>query len=66
MIRVNNRDEVAWEEGLTVARLLERFNYIHPHLVIRVNGVVVPDEEFESRLVPEDSEVWVIHLIAGG
>jgi sulfur carrier protein len=66
MILVNNRDEIQWEEGLTVSRLLERFRYTFPHIIVRVNGEVVPREEYATRTIPDDARVWVIHLIAGG
>ena len=66
MILVNNRDEVEWEEGLTVSTLLERFRYTFPHIIVKVDGEVVPREEYPTRTIPDDADVWVIHLIAGG
>lgn len=66
MVRINKRDELEWEPGLTVARLLERMNFIHPHLVMRVNGAVVSEEEYVDYPIPDGAEVSVIHLIAGG
>jgi thiamine biosynthesis protein ThiS len=66
MIRVNNRDEVAWEEGLTVSGLLERLNYTYPLLVVKVNGEVIPNESFRTRVVPDGAHVLVVHLAAGG
>jgi sulfur carrier protein len=66
VILVNNRDKVAWEEGLTVSALLERFRYTFPHIIVKVDGEVVPREEYPARTIPDDADVWVIHLIAGG
>jgi sulfur carrier protein len=66
VILVNNRDKVAWEEGLTVSALLERFRYTFPHIIVKVDGEVVPREEYPTRTIPDDADVWVIHLIAGG
>jgi len=66
MIRVNNRDEVEWEEGLTVSTLLERFCYTFPHIVVTINGEVVHREEYNRRAIPDGADVRVIHLIAGG
>ena len=66
MIRVNNRDEIEWEEGLTVSELLERFRYTFVHIIVKINGEVIPREEYPTCAIPDDSEVWVIHLIAGG
>jgi len=66
VIRVNNRDEVEWEEGLTVSGLLERFRYTFPHIIVSINGEVVPREEYPTRVIPDGADVRVIHLIAGG
>jgi thiamine biosynthesis protein ThiS len=66
MIRINNRDEVAWEEGLTVSTLLRRFRYTFPHIIVKIKGQVVPPEEYTTRAIPDEADVQVIHLIAGG
>ena len=66
MIRINNRDEVTWVEGLTVAGLLEQLRFTYPHLVVKIDGEVIPDEAFPTRTIPNGADVWVIHLIAGG
>ena len=66
VIRVNNRDEVEWEEGLTVSDLLGRFRYTFSHIIVKINGEVIPREEYPTRAIPNDADVQVIHLIAGG
>jgi sulfur carrier protein len=66
VILVNNRDKVEWEEGLTVSALLEQFRYTFPHIIVKINGEVVPREQYPTRTIPDDADVWVIHLIAGG
>ena len=66
MILVNNRDEVEWEDGLTVSALLERFRYTFPHIIVKIDGEVIPPDEYPARTIPDGADVWVIHLIAGG
>jgi sulfur carrier protein len=66
MIRVNNRDEVAWEEGLTVSALLERFRYTFPHIIVKIDGKAISPEAYETCVIPDGVDVRVIHLIAGG
>lgn len=66
MIRLNNREEIEWEEGLTISRLLQRMRYSFPHIVVTIDGEVVPPEEYPTRLIPDGANVQVIHLIAGG
>ncbi len=66
MIRVNNRDEIEWEEKMTVSSLLARFRYTFPHIIVSINGEVIPREEYPARTIPDGADVRVIHLIAGG
>ena len=66
MIRINDRDEVSWEEGLTVSDLLERLRYTFPHIIVKVDGDIVPREEYDIRTIRNGADVRVIHLIAGG
>ena len=66
MILVNNRDEVEWEEGLTVSELLDRFRYTFPHIIVKINGEVIHREDYPTCTIPDGADVWVIHLIAGG
>ena len=65
-ILVNNRDEVEWEPGLTVSALLERFRYTFPHIIVKVNGEVIPRQDYPTSVIPDGADVRVIHLIAGG
>ena len=65
-IRVNNKDEMEWEPGLTVTELLRRFRYTFPAIVVTINGEVIPEEDFSTRQIPDGADVRVIHLIAGG
>jgi thiamine biosynthesis protein ThiS len=66
MIRVNDREELGWTEGLTVRKLLEQLRYTFVHIVVKVNGRVVSPDEYDVWMIPDGADVWVIHLIAGG
>ena len=66
MIRINNRDELTWEEGLTVTVLLKRLCYTFPHIIVKIDGAVVAPAEYPTCAIPDGAEVQVIHLIAGG
>lgn len=65
MIKVNNRD-FDWEEGLTVQALLDKKSYTYPKLIIKINNVLVPSEEYSSTIIRDGDDVKVIHLLAGG
>lgn len=66
MIRVNDREEVEWEEGLTVSDLLERLNYTFAHIIVKVDGELVRKENHDTYTIPDGADVRAIHLIAGG
>ncbi len=66
MIRVNNRDEIEWQEGLTVSGLLELFRYTFPDIIVKINGELIRREEYPTRTIPDGADVRVIHMIAGG
>ena len=66
MIHVNDKFEVEWEEGMTVTRLLERLNFSYPLVIVSVDGVLVPRDEYAARQVPDGARVKVLHMMAGG
>jgi len=65
MITVNGL-ELAWEEGMTVADLLDKMNYTFPKIVVRVNGKVIKQQHWHVYLIPDQADVQAHHLIAGG
>lgn len=66
MITLNKREELEWHEGLTVAELLTVKTYTYPHIIVSINGQVVPHDAYAETLIPDGADVRVIHLIAGG
>jgi thiamine biosynthesis protein ThiS len=65
MIEVAGK-QMAWQEGMTVSDLLEALKDPHPYAVIRINKQYVTQPNFEHTLVPDDAEVFLIPMIAGG
>ncbi len=66
MITVNRRHRLEWRADLTVREVLRVMRYTYTHLVVRVNGEVIEDERYDTYHIPDESDVRVIHLIAGG
>jgi thiamine biosynthesis protein ThiS len=66
MITVNDKFDIAWEEGLTVSRLLEQLKFSFPLIIVSVNGMLVPKDQYASRQIPDGAEVKVLHMTAGG
>jgi thiamine biosynthesis protein ThiS len=65
MIRVNGKEQ-SWYEGMTLKDLLEDLEDSHSYAVIRINDRHVSRPYFENTLIPDNSEVFLISLIAGG
>jgi len=65
MIRVNGKQQF-WYEGMTIQDLLEDLEDSHRYAVIRINDKHVSRPYFEKTLIPDNSEVFLISLIAGG
>jgi len=61
-----NDIEIDWEEGMTIRRVLEVMNYTFRMLVIKIDGVLVKKDAWDTTLVPPFAKVQVIHLISGG
>ncbi len=65
MISVSGH-KVPWREGITVADLLEEIKDPHPYAVVRINDRYVSKPNFDKTTIPDNSEVFLIPMIAGG
>jgi thiamine biosynthesis protein ThiS len=66
MILVNGKFSVEWQQGMTVAQLLEQLKFTFPLIVVSVDGVMVPKEAYATQQIPDQAEVRVLHMTAGG
>lgn len=66
MIRVNDKWDVAWREGMTVDEILEACDFTHEHIVVSVNNALVPPDAYSTRTVADGDQVRVVHVIGGG
>ena len=65
MVMIGGR-KIGWREGMTVADLLKELDDPYPYPVVRIRNRLISRPDFEKALVPKDSEVFLIPLIAGG
>jgi thiamine biosynthesis protein ThiS len=65
MIRIGE-EKRAWHPGLTVAEVLQDVENSHHVAVVRVNGKLVSRPNFATTLVPDQAEVILLPMIAGG
>jgi sulfur carrier protein len=55
-----------WRQGLTVRNVLEILGYNYPSVLVRVNGTIVRRKVWDSTIVPDEAEVEVRPIVAGG
>ena len=55
-----------WHQGLTVRNVLDTLGYNFPSVLVQVNGTIVRRKAWESTIVPDEAEVEIRPIIAGG
>jgi thiamine biosynthesis protein ThiS len=65
VIRVSGKT-VTWREGMTISDLLDLLGDPHPYAVVRINQTYVSRPNFDQTTIPDNSEVFLIPMIAGG
>lgn len=61
-----NGEDVAYEEGITVQRVLELKNYIYRMIFVKVNGQLIAKKDYGTTFIPPGAKVEIIHQISGG
>jgi len=64
-ITVNYR-KIDYVEGESVTRLLKRMKYIHPMVIVKVNGEVISRSKFKDTKIEDEANVEVLHIESGG
>ncbi|MBT3422647.1 MAG: sulfur carrier protein ThiS [Bacteroidetes bacterium] len=65
-ITLNNRPESIDKDSLSVRELLDYKTFTFKLLVIKINGVFVKKEKYETTIISDGDDVMVLHLISGG
>ena len=65
MITVDD-SPMEWEEGMTVAELVEIRGETRHCAVVRMNGKLVSSPKFSTTRVPDGAVVYLLPLVAGG
>ena len=55
-----------WRKGMTIADLLEELNDPYPYAVVRINDKYISRPHFDKTLIPDESELFLVPMIAGG
>jgi len=65
MIQVAGR-QLPWYAGMTVADLLDALKDPHPYAVVRINEQYITRPNFDKTIVPDNAQIFLIPMIAGG
>jgi thiamine biosynthesis protein ThiS len=65
MINVNG-EKHSWYEGMTVADLILSLSNSYNYPVIRINDQYVSKPNFETTMLPDNSDVFLLPMISGG
>ncbi|HBE40833.1 MAG TPA: thiamine biosynthesis protein ThiS [Bacteroidales bacterium] len=63
---LNNREEEFSQAKCTVSQLLEIKKLSFRMRIIKINGVLIPKDEYETTCIKEGDNVQVIYLMSGG
>ena len=65
MIRVNGKKHTWWK-GMTVDDLLNDYPKIYRAGIVRINLKLITRESFEDKKIPDNAEISIIPMVAGG
>ena len=65
MIEVDE-NKMQWSEGMTIASLLDFLEDTEFCSVVRLNGKLVSSPKFTESLIPDNSKLQLLPLVAGG
>ena len=65
MIEVDGK-ELQWSYNLTIAALLKTLDNIQFCSVVRLNGRLISSPKFDTTIIPDNSKIQMLPLVAGG
>ena len=65
MIKIKGK-EFPWREGMTVADLLKDLDDSYTYVIVRINQKQVSSPDFDKTVIPDNSEVFLVPMVAGG
>jgi thiamine biosynthesis protein ThiS len=65
MIILNNR-EYPWRQGMTVLQLLTENGFVYKRIVVKINGQLVHELDWQKKEIQDGDDVSAMHLMAGG
>lgn len=64
-IKLNHRP-YPFSEGSTVSTLMAENNFEFSHIIVKINGAVIEEELWQSKIIAANDDVEIIHIFGGG
>jgi len=61
-----NKEEMEYEEGMTVEDVLKKKNYTYRLITVIINGEVIPRDKYSTHKIKDGDKIDVIHIMSGG
>jgi len=65
-ILLNNREELFDKERMTVSEMLELKKFSFRMRIIKINGVLIPRDNYDSVAISDGDVVQMLYLMSGG
>jgi len=65
-IILNNREEEFDREAMTINEMLILKKYSFRMRIIKVNGVLIPGEKYDSTIIKDGDKIHMLYLMSGG
>jgi len=65
MLNVNNT-EYPFREGMTIKTLMDEKGFVFHRIIVKVNGVLIDDQNYAGTILNDGDNVEAIHIFAGG
>jgi len=64
-INLNHRP-YPFREGTTINSLMAENNYEFSHIIVKINGIVIEEDTWQSAKISAGDNVEIIHIFGGG
>ncbi len=65
-ISFNNREEELRQDILTVSQFLEIRKLSFRMRIIKINGILIPKDKYDTTIIRDGDNVQLIYLMSGG
>ena len=63
---VVNHTEHPFHEGMTIKTLMEEKGFVFHRIIVKLNGKVIEETNYDCTLLHDGDNVEAIHVFAGG